>query len=108
MNRCSLIDQFHHMAEEEGQQQSPDMGTIHIRIRHQDHPVIAEFGQVQITVNIGAQGGNQVPDFFMGQHFIRSGFFYVQNFTAQGQDGLETPVAALFGGTAGGFTFYQV
>ena len=84
------------------------MRAVDIGIRHQDDPVIAQLGQVKIVVDAGAQGRDDGPDFHQGQHLVRRCLFHVKNLAAQRQNGLEAPVAALFGRAAGGIALDQV
>jgi hypothetical protein len=42
------------------------------------------------------------------QHLVVSGFFYVEDLALQRQNGLETTIASLLGGTAGGLTLDQI
>ena len=88
------------------------MGAVHIGICHYDDAVVAEFGDVEcaflVTVaDAGADGGDHGLDFGILEDFIEAGFFDVDEFAADGEDGLVASVAALFGGAAGGVTFYD-
>src|SRR5690606_2456760 len=40
-------------------------------------------------------------DFLVAQHFVVAGFFHVEDFALQREDGLVLPVASAFGGAAG-------
>jgi hypothetical protein len=44
----------------------------------------------------------------VAEHLVVAGFFDVQDFALQRQDGLEAAIAALLGGAAGGFALDQV
>ena len=51
--------QLWHLAIEESQQQSANVGTIHISIGHDDDAVIAQFIGIEfLFADIGAQSGN--------------------------------------------------
>jgi hypothetical protein len=49
-----INDQALQMPEEEGQEERPDMGTVHIGIGHQDDPMIAELGRVELIADGGS------------------------------------------------------
>jgi hypothetical protein len=55
---------------------------------------------VKVVADAGAQGRDQRLDFVVAQDLIQPGAFGVEDLTAQRQDGLEVPVAALFGRAA--------
>ena len=99
------ITPFHqlpHLTEEEGQQQGPDVGTVHIGIRHDDHLMVSQFADIIITLaNTGTEGGNDHFDLFILQHLVETGFLHIKHFSTQRQDGLIFPVSALFGRTTG-------
>ena len=80
------------------------MRSIHIRIGHNDNFVIADFFCIHAIFGIIAYPGsdrrNQRAYFSRGEHFIQPGPFHIQDFAAQGQNGLIGPVPPLFGRTA--------
>ena len=85
------------------------MGTVHIGIGHQDDAVVAQLGRGRNRSSMPVPRAVMMARISSWASILSGGgLFHVQNFTAQGQDGLETAVAALFGGAAGGFTFHQV
>ena len=54
------------------------------------------------------QGGNHVADFVVVEHLVEPGFFDVEQFAADRQDGLERAIAGLFRRATGGITFDDV
>ena len=57
------FDQLVHLAEKEGEKQRKDVRTVNVRIGHDDDPVIAEFGHIEIILaDSGTQGGYERPD----------------------------------------------
>ena len=107
------LDEFAHVAEEEGQNQSGNVASVHIGIGHDDYLVVTKFLHVQcLVVFIGAdgnaEGGIDILDFLAVEGFVLRGFLYIQDLTAQGQDGLEMGVTALLGGTACRVTLHEV
>src|SRR5690606_34160340 len=97
----AALDQRRHLAVEQGQQQGADVGAVHVRVGHDDDAVVAQFVDVEIRTDAGAQGGDQGSDLFAGQQAVKARLFDVQDLAAQRQDGLEFTVAALFGRAAG-------
>ena len=47
------------------------------------------------------KGSDHRFDFFVAEDLVDPGFFDVEDFTPQGKNGLKTPVASLFGRSAG-------
>ena len=103
------FDEFWHMTEEKRQQQCFYVGTIDIRICHDNNAVVSQFIRIKfITTNTAAQRRNQRTDLHRGQHLVKPGFLDVKNFSLQRKDGLVLPVAPLFGRTARRITLHQV
>ena len=97
-----LLNQLFHVPEEEREQQRADMGSIHIRVCHDDDFVIPELRRIEIVfANTGAHGGNQRPNFLMAQHSVVACFFDVEDLTLKRQNRLETAVPSLLGRPAG-------
>ena len=78
----AVVDESLHPAVEEGEQQGPDVGTVHVRVGHDDDPVIPERGQVEFRVDPGAQRGDQRLDLLVLQHPVRFGLLDVQDLAA--------------------------
>ncbi len=77
------------------------MGTVDVGVGHHDDAVIAQFLEIEVLADAGAQGRDKGPDFRVTKHLVEAGLFDVENLTFDGQNGLEVAVAALFGGAAG-------
>ena len=103
----AMLYQWLHIAVEEGQEQGSDMGTIHIRICHNDNLIVAELGQVKFVADATAKGGNHGTDFCIGIDAIQPSLLYVEYLAPDRQDGLEPSVTALLGRTAGRITLYN-
>ena len=106
----ALLDEFFHVAEEECQNQRGYVCAVHVGIGHDDDFVVAQLFDVQcFAVFFGADGyaesGVDVAYLFAFERFVEHGFFDVQNFASQWQNGLERAVAAAFGRSAGRITF---
>ena len=104
----AFVDQGGHVAEEEGQQQRADVAAVHIGIRHDDDAPVTQASQVEVIADAGAEGRDERLDFVVAQDLIQAGALGVQDLAAQRQDGLEMPVAALFGRAACRVTFHDV
>ncbi len=89
------------------------MASIHIGIGHDDHFMVPEFDKIQCfgifhRAYRNTQGSIHIPDFFIFIDPVFHGFFHIQDLTPQRQDGLKTPVTALFCGSARRISFHQV
>ena len=110
----AALDQALHLAIHEGQQQGADVGAVHVGVRHDDDLVVAGFVGVEAAdglaalADAGADGGDQGPDFLVGEHLVQAGLLGVDQLAAEGEDGLVAAVAALFGGAAGGVALDDV
>ena len=86
------------MAVEEGQEQRPDMGSIHIGIRHDDDAMIAEFLDIVVFfADARAQCRDENPDLFVGQHLIETSLLDIEDLSLNRQDRLDRAIPALFG-----------
>ena len=74
------------------------MRAVHVGIGHDDDAMVAQFGGVEVVfADAGAERGDQGADFRRAEHFVEAGFFDVEDFAFERQDGLEFAVAPLFG-----------
>ena len=90
-----------HLPVEKRQQQRADVRSVHVGIGHDDDLVVAELldGERAFTLAIadpGADGGDHGPDFVVLKDLVEARLFNVNQLPANGQDGLELPVAPLF------------
>src|SRR5579875_113457 len=104
----ALLDQQRHMAEEEGQQQGANVGTIDVGIAHNHDASVAQTGYVELLTDTGADGRDNILDLGIFEHLINAGTFDIQNFTTQRENCLEMPVASLFCASTCRVTFYEV
>ena len=84
------------------------MAAVHVGISHQNNAIVAQSTDIKALANAGAQRRDQRLDLFIGQRFIQAGLFDVEDLAAQGQNGLEAPIAALLGGAAGAIALDNV
>ncbi|MPM16070.1 hypothetical protein SDC9_62444 [bioreactor metagenome] len=105
----AAVDQFRHLAVEQGQEQGSDVRTVDVRVGHDDDAVVTQLFDVEIVLaDARAEGGDQRDDLFGGDQLVETRLLDVQNLAAQRQDRLELAVAALLGGAAGGVTLDDV
>ena len=104
----SRLHQGAEMAVEEGEHQGPDMGAVHIGVGHDDDAVVSCLGDIDVVPCPGADGGEEGADFQVAQEFFRGGLFGVDEFSPDGEDGLEGALPALLGGAAGGIPLHDV
>ena len=105
----AALDEFLHVPKEERQQQRADVRTVDVGVGHQDDLAVADFARIEVVFrNAGAQRRDHATNFFVGQHLVVAGFFHVENFTFERQNGLEAAVAPLLGGATCGFSLDQI
>ncbi len=103
------LDQLGHLAEEERQQQGTNVRTIHVRIRHDDDAVVAEFFHIVfVAANAAAQSGDQGAHFLGGEHLVETRLFHVEDLALQRQDRLILAVTALFGRAPRRITLHNI
>ncbi len=81
------------------------MCAVNVGVGHDNDAVVAQLGDVKVIVargtagftNTGSERRNQRQNFVAGKQLFITGFFYVQNFSAQRKNRLEFAIAALLG-----------
>ena len=94
----ATLDQLRHLAVEEGQQQGTDVGTVHVRVGHDDDAVVTCLISIEVFADVGADGGDQRADGVAGKRAMEAGALDVEDLAAQRQDRLRLTVARLLGG----------
>ena len=85
------------------------MGTVHVRVCHDDDSVVTCLFDVEIVfADSRSHCGNKGANFVVVQDFVDAGFFDVQYLPFQGKDGLEFAVSSLLGAATGRIALYQV
>ena len=85
------------------------MGPIHVRIRHDDDAVVAEFFHIVfVTADPAAQGGDQGAHFLGRQHLVKTRFFHVEDLALERQDRLILAVSTLFGRAPRRITLHDI
>jgi len=114
-----LADQIGHLPVKEREQQGADMRAVHVGVGHDDDTAITQAREVEGAfvlflvfargdADAGADGRDEGLDLGVLQHLIEARFFHVDDLALDREDRLETPVAALLGGAAGGIAFHNV
>ncbi len=105
----AALDQLGHLAIKEGEQQGADVGTVHVRVGHDDNAVVAQLvGIVFILADAGAQHGDQGGDLLRGDQFLEARTLDIEDLALERQDGLKFAIATLLGRTAGGVALDQI
>ena len=71
-------------------------GAINVGVAHNHDATVAQFCLVEMFADADAHGCNNVFDLLVFEHLVKAGTLDIEDLTAQGQDGLEVAVAALF------------
>ena len=102
------LDDRHHVAEEERQEQRADVGAVDVGVGHQDDLVIPELREVELLgADARPQRRDEQPDFVVGEDLVVAGLLGVDDLAAQREDGLRAAVAPLLGRAAGGIALDQ-
>ncbi len=94
-----MINQWSHVAIQEGQQQCANVLTVDIGICHQNTLVIARLVDVKLFADAGSEGGDDCLHFGVGKHAVETRTLNVQDFSAKRQDRLSLWVATTHGRT---------
>ena len=103
----AAADQVGHVAIEERQQQAANMRAVNIGIGHDDDAVVASGVAVVVFADIGPDRGNQAGNGVTGKRAMKARALHVEDFAAQGQDGLILAIASLLGRTTCGIALYN-
>ena len=102
-----VANKLRHLLIEKCDQQRGNMGTVNIGIRHDDDFFVAQAGVIIARACATAKRLHQIVDLLALLHFCSCGIGDVQNFAAQGKNGLGFPVARLFCATAGAVALHN-
>ena len=76
----SPFNQFAHLTEEKRQQQGTNVGSINIRVGHDDNAVISQLIRVEfVFADTAAKSRNNGANFGITQHFVEPGTFDIQD-----------------------------
>src|SRR5215213_7301750 len=90
------FDQLGHVPEQERQDESPNMASIHVGVGHDNYLVVADLIQVEALPHPGAYGGDHGLYLDVGEDLVHVGLLDVQDLAPQWQNGLEVPLPTLF------------
>src|SRR6185436_11500015 len=94
----AVLDDLRELPVEERQEQRPDVRAVHIRVGHDDDPVVAELLDVEVLdPDAAAERGDHRLDLVAAEHLVEPGLLDVQNLPLERQDGLEATIASLLG-----------
>ncbi len=88
------FDKGAHLPKKECENQGPDMGTIHIRVGHDDDLSIAAFFGVELLADSGPDGLNHGLKLLVGENLIGRVLLNIEDLSLQGKNRLKTPVPA--------------
>ena len=100
--------QLAHVAEEEGEDERPNVRAVHVGVRHDDDAVVAQPRQVDVVVHPRADGGYHRADAVVAQRLVGARLFDVQYLAPQRQNRLRIAVASALRRAAGGVAFYKI
>ena len=84
------------------------MRSVHVGVCHDDDFMVAQLVEVCVFLaDARAHGGDERLDFLVGKHLVKAGAFRVQDFAAQGQNGLIFGITPLLCRTACRITFHD-
>ena len=95
------VDERLHVSIEKGEQERGDVVAVRVGVGEQKDAAIAKSREVAVAADAAAERLGDVLVFAVAGDAVARGLFGVQDFAAQGEDGLCGPVASLFGGAAG-------
>ncbi len=85
------------------------MRSVDVSVGHDDDAVIAKLREVEVFLpDPAAERRDHRPDFIAAEHLVEARLLNVQDFPFDRQDRLETAIAPLLGGAAGGLTLDDV
>ena len=98
----AALDQLGQLAVEERQQQRADVGSVHVRVGHDDDAVVAQLLDVEVLgADAAPERRDHRPDLVAAQHLVEARPLDVEDLPLERQDRLELPVAPLLGRAAG-------
>ena len=85
------LDERKHLPVEKGEEERPDVRTVHVGVGHDDDPVVAELVQVVVFIpHTRSQGRDEGLDLLVGDDLVEAGLFHVEDLAPQRQDGLAS------------------
>src|SRR5260370_28537652 len=91
--QVALLDDIREIAEEESEQESPDVASVNIGIGHRHDLVVAKLVDVEVVTDPGTHRGDEVADLLAGKDLVQAGFLDAADLTAQWKVGTRSPSA---------------
>ena len=98
----AALEQLLHVPVEEREHEGADVRAVHVGVRHDDDPVVAELRDVELVADARADHLHEQLDLGVGEHLVDPVLLRVDDLPAQRQDRLVRLVARLLGCAAGG------
>ena len=105
--QMSIVHHLPQMPEEKSEEQGSDVLPVHIRIGHDDDPVIPELADVELGIDPCPHRRDQCSDLRRREHFVDPRPLRVQDLAPEGEDRLEPPIAPLLGRAPRGISLYE-
>ena len=102
------LDQLAHVAEEEGEDERPNVRAVHVGVGHDDDAVVAQPREVEVVVHARADGGDHRADAVVAQHLVGARLLDVEYLAPQRQNRLRAAVAPALRRAAGGVALDQI
>src|SRR5262245_30704906 len=95
------LDERPHEAEQQGEQQRPDVLTVDVGVRHEDDLVVAQLADVEVVVDPSAKCGNERLDLIVLQYPVYAVLLDMEDLAADRQDRVDQRIATTLGRTSG-------
>src|SRR6185295_5733001 len=88
----TAIDELPGLAVEKREQQRPDVGAVHVGVRHDDDAVIAQFRRVElVAADAAAERRDERANLLVAEHLVEARLLDVEDLALDGEHGLEAP-----------------
>ena len=91
----AFVDDARHVTEEEGQQQGADVGAVEVGVGHQQHPVVAQLGDVEMLAEADPDSLRDLATAVAADGMARQRALVLQRLRRVGVDVIEAPWQAV-------------
>ena len=98
----AALDEFSHLAVEEGEEEGPDVAAIDVGVGHDDDLVVAGLVDVELVSDPTSDRCDQRLDLLAREHLVEPGALDVEDLPADREDRLGLARATLLRGATGG------
>ena len=102
-----LLDQFRHKPVEKCEKKRSDMRSVHIGIRHDNNPVVAQLRDIKVIVDPCSERRNHGTDLRVAVNPVKSRLLHIQDLSPERKDGLRRPGSRCLGTAACGISLYD-